>query len=98
MEAESGTDGSLKNMEWKTFLVTRAELDYKGIGRAGWVGDYMDPYSFLNLFYTKGGDNGTGWWDPEFVRLLDEAIALWIRVSDMSCWPRPKLTCWRPNL
>ena len=63
----------LKNMEWKTFLVTRAELDYKGIGRAGWVGDYMDPYSFLNLFYTKGGDNGTGWWDPEFVRLLDEA-------------------------
>jgi oligopeptide transport system substrate-binding protein len=63
----------LKNMEWKTFLVTRAELDYKGVGRAGWVGDYMDPYSFLNLFYTKGGDNGTGWWDPEFVRLLDEA-------------------------
>ena len=44
----------LKNMEWKTFLVTRAELDYKGIGRAGWVGDYMDPYSFLNLFLHQG--------------------------------------------
>ena len=63
----------LKNMEWKTFLVVRAALDYKGIGRAGWVGDYMDPFTFLNIFYTPGGDNGTGWWDPEYVRLLDEA-------------------------
>ena len=63
----------LKNMEWKTFLVVRAALDYKGIGRAGWVGDYMDPFTFLNLFYTAGGDNGTGWWDPTFVRLLDQA-------------------------
>ena len=33
----------------------------------------MDPFTFLNIFYTAGGDNGTGWWDPEYVRLLDEA-------------------------
>ncbi|NNE98761.1 MAG: peptide ABC transporter substrate-binding protein, partial [Pyrinomonadaceae bacterium] len=42
----------LRNMEWKTFLNVRKELDYDGIGRAGWVGDYMDPYTFLGLFYT----------------------------------------------
>lgn len=63
----------LKNMEWKTFLDMRAKVDYKGFARSGWVGDYMDPFTFLNLFYTNAGDNGTGWWDPKYVALLDEA-------------------------
>ena len=57
----------LKNMEWKTFLDYRAKLEYKGVARTGWVGDYMDPYTFLDLFSTKTGDNGTGWSPPEFV-------------------------------
>ena len=63
----------LKNMEWKTFLASRAALEYKGFARSGWVGDYMDPFTFLNLFYTKAGDNGTGWWDPKYVQVLDDA-------------------------
>jgi oligopeptide transport system substrate-binding protein len=63
----------LKNMEWKTFLNVRKELDYKGMGRAGWVGDYMDPFTFLNLFYSENNDSSTGWFDPKFDRLMDEA-------------------------
>jgi oligopeptide transport system substrate-binding protein len=63
----------LKNMEWKTFLDYRAKLEYKGVARTGWVGDYMDPYTFLDLFSTKTGDNGTGWSPPEFVAALREA-------------------------
>jgi len=64
---------SIKNMEWKTFLATRAALDYKGIARAGWIGDYMDPYSFLALFTTVAGDNGTGWLDRKYVAILEAA-------------------------
>jgi oligopeptide transport system substrate-binding protein len=41
----------LKNMEWKTFLPVRKAVDYDGMARAGWVGDYMDPNTFLKLFY-----------------------------------------------
>jgi oligopeptide transport system substrate-binding protein len=63
----------LKNMEWKTFLDYRAKLQYKGVARTGWVGDYMDPYTFLDLFSTKGGDNGTGWSTPEFVAAINAA-------------------------
>jgi oligopeptide transport system substrate-binding protein len=63
----------LKNMEWKTFLDYRAKLEYKGVGRAGWVGDYMDPNTFLELFITKTGDNGTGWYDQKYVDTLKAA-------------------------
>jgi oligopeptide transport system substrate-binding protein len=32
----------------------------------------MDPFTFLGLFYT-GGNNGTGWVDPKYIAMLDEA-------------------------
>ncbi|MFL6466990.1 MAG: peptide ABC transporter substrate-binding protein [Pyrinomonadaceae bacterium] len=63
----------LKNMEWKTFLSYRKKLEFSGMARAGWVGDYMDPFSFLNLFYSETNDSSTGWWDPKYDQLLDEA-------------------------
>jgi len=63
----------LKNIEWKTFLDSRAKLQYSGAARAGWVGDYMDPYTFLDLFSTEFGDNGTGWSPPEYVAMLRRA-------------------------
>ena len=63
----------LKNVEWKTFLDMRSKLEYKGFARAGWVGDYMDPYTFLTLFSVAGHDNGTGWLDQKYVQMLRAA-------------------------
>lgn len=63
----------LENMEFKTFLPKLNKVDYQGFGRRGWVGDYMDPYTFLYLFYSPQNAGATGWWDPKFDRLLDEA-------------------------
>jgi oligopeptide transport system substrate-binding protein len=60
-------------MEFKSFLVERSALRFKGFARSGWVGDYMDPVTFLNLYYTPRGDNGTGWWDPKYVAMIDDA-------------------------
>lgn len=65
----------LKNMEWKTFLTYRKKLEYSGFGRAGWVGDYMDPFTFLYLFYGEKNDSSSGWFDPKYDKLLDEANA-----------------------
>ena len=62
----------LRNMEWRTFLEARAKLDYKGFSRGAWSADYMDPFTFLGLFYT-GGESGTGWLDPKYVAMLDDA-------------------------
>jgi oligopeptide transport system substrate-binding protein len=63
----------IRVMEGKTFFRAQAALDYKGVSRTGWSADYMDPYTFLSIFYTPSGTNATGWYDPKYVQLLDEA-------------------------
>jgi len=63
----------IKPMEQKTFLDARAKLDYKGIARNGWSADYMDPFTFLGLYYTDSSNNGTGWFDSRYAELLDAA-------------------------
>jgi oligopeptide transport system substrate-binding protein len=63
----------IKVMEQKTSLAARARLEYRGLFRTGWGADYMDPFTFLGLYYTPAGNNGTGWWDPKYAALLDEA-------------------------
>jgi len=67
-----GITVGLRNMEWKTFLDARAKLEYKGFARGAWGADYMDPFTFLSLFYI-GGENGTGWVDAKYIAMLDEA-------------------------
>lgn len=67
-----GITVTLRNMDWKTFLSHKDKVDYKGFGRGAWGADYMDPFTFLSMF-TTGGESGTGWSDPKFDALLDEA-------------------------
>jgi ABC-type oligopeptide transport system substrate-binding subunit len=63
----------LRNMEFRTFLGVRNRREYRGIARAGWVGDYMDPYTFLDIFSTPDGNNGTGWFEPRYLEMLRNA-------------------------
>ena len=67
-----GVTIGLRNMEWKTFLAAKENLEFKGFMRGAWGADYMDPFTFLSLFYTAG-ESGTGWQDPKYVAMLDEA-------------------------
>jgi oligopeptide transport system substrate-binding protein len=68
-----GATISLRVMENKTYFKAQTSLDYKGVARTGWSADYLDPFTFLGIFYTPAGSNGTGWWDPKYVELLDQA-------------------------
>lgn len=67
-------DIELYNQEWKVYLETRNRMEYD-IARAGWVGDYMDPGSFLDIWQTEENDslNDTGWSNPRFDELLKRA-------------------------
>ena len=43
------------------------------IYRSTWIGDYVDPNSFLDLWVTGAANNQTGWSNPEYDRLIAEA-------------------------
>ncbi|EMI43869.1 peptide ABC transporter substrate-binding protein [Rhodopirellula sp. SWK7] len=64
----------LQNMEWGSFLDKTNQIDYD-IARAGWIADYADPNTFLDLWLTDGPQNSTGWSNAEFDRLLKSAAA-----------------------
>jgi len=51
-----GIKCELWNQEWKTYLVTQREHDFQ-VSRAGWVGDYQDPNTFLDMFGTGSAMN-----------------------------------------
>jgi oligopeptide transport system substrate-binding protein len=63
----------LENKEWKVYLDAQNLLDFD-IARAGWIGDYMDPITFLEMFTTDNGNNDTGWSNPEYDRLIHAAF------------------------
>ncbi len=67
-----GIDIELVNMEWKVYLAQTQSGNYD-IARAGWIGDYMDPNSFLDLWVTDGGNNRTGWSNLDYDALIRKA-------------------------
>ena len=46
----------LENQEWNTFLNTRKAGDYS-MARNGWLADYNDPISFLDMWVSTSGNN-----------------------------------------
>ncbi len=67
-----GLNVILTNVDWKVYLAreTQGEFD---ISRAGWIGDYPDPFTFLDMMVTNRGNNKTGWSNSEFDKILKNA-------------------------
>jgi len=62
-------DVTIANQEWKVYLDAVSTMNYD-VGRRGWIGDYVDPNNFLDLFLTDGGNNNTGFADPIYDDLI----------------------------
>ena len=54
--ANIGIEMKLENQEWATLLQTRKNGDYT-VTRNGWLADYNDPISFLDMWTTSSGNN-----------------------------------------
>ncbi|MDD2397553.1 MAG: peptide ABC transporter substrate-binding protein, partial [Tissierellia bacterium] len=54
--AQYGINMTIEKQEWSTFLNTRKNGDYS-VARNGWLGDYNDPISFLDMWITTSGNN-----------------------------------------
>lgn len=64
-------DVTLLNQEWKVYLDTVSGKNYQ-IARAGWIGDYVDPNNFLDMFICDGGNNRTSWCNTDYDQLILE--------------------------
>lgn len=63
----------LEKQEWGEYRERVSDLEYD-IARSSWVGDYLDPSSFLDIFELPMSPlNRTGWEHPEYSRLVGEA-------------------------
>ncbi len=67
-----GVEVGLVNQEWKVYLATTERLDY-WIARGGWIGDYLDPNTYLDLWLSENGNNRTGFADPGYDALINRA-------------------------
>ncbi|UUO05531.1 peptide ABC transporter substrate-binding protein [Blastopirellula sp. J2-11] len=65
-------DVELRNLEWSVFLASSRNLEFD-IARAGWIADYPDPNTFLDMFVTDGENNQTGWSNAEYDRLIHDS-------------------------
>jgi oligopeptide transport system substrate-binding protein len=65
-------DVSIEQAEWGTYLNRMIKLDY-GLCSGGWIGDYPDPTTFLDMWKTGDGSNRTGWGSQHYEDLLAKA-------------------------
>tara|TARA_B100001123_G_scaffold445364_2_gene596746 strand:+ start:581 stop:2266 length:1686 start_codon:yes stop_codon:yes gene_type:complete len=66
-----GVTIKIRQLEWTTYLDTMFKQEYD-LAAGGWVGDYLDPLTFLDMWIEGGGNNRTGWSNEKFEALLAE--------------------------
>lgn len=68
-QEELGVTVTLSNSDWAVFLQTRKDGEYS-IARNGWIADYNDPTSFLDMWVTGGGNNDAQYSNAEYDALI----------------------------
>lgn len=63
----------LVNQEWKVFLRERGGAGGYNLYRFGWIGDYLDPNAFLEIFTRDSGNNMSGWKNAEYDNYILQA-------------------------
>lgn len=68
-----GVTAQLQNVEWKEKLRRGQNQEFQ-ITRAGWIGDYNDPITFLEIFLSNDGNNDGRYNNPKFDELVRNAM------------------------
>ncbi len=67
-----GVQTRLINEEFRVFLQNRQLRRNTEVFRAGWIGDYQDAFTFLELFHSEHRRNDSGYANPRYDRLLEQ--------------------------
>ena len=69
---ELGINTTLENVEFKV-KIDRENAHQFDISRSGWVGDYLDPMTFMDLWITGASNNYVSYSNPEYHKVVKEA-------------------------
>ena len=69
-----GVNVGLEELEIKVFRQKLHDTQF-GIARASWTGDYNDVSTFLDCYRTGSENNDTGWSNPRYDQLMDQAAS-----------------------
>ena len=58
-------NATIRAEEAKVWFDSMHTMNYD-VCRTGWIGDYVDPFSFLGIFITGGGNNDCGFANPAY--------------------------------
>lgn len=67
-----GIEIGLENVEFQVKLDREQSGDYQ-ISRAGWIGDFMDPLTFLDLWWSDSAFNDVKYNNPQYDELIKTA-------------------------
>lgn len=70
-----GIEVKLQNQEWAVFQDARHSGNFT-IARAGWLGDYADPMTMLDLWLSYSGNNDCHWNNAEYDKLIEDSKLL----------------------
>ncbi|MEX0643008.1 MAG: peptide ABC transporter substrate-binding protein [Pirellulales bacterium] len=68
-QRELGITVTLRNEEWASAQESQQRMDFM-LSRRSWIGDYLDPNTFLDMFLTGGENNNTGFSNAKYDRLI----------------------------
>ncbi|MCU0748890.1 MAG: peptide ABC transporter substrate-binding protein [Akkermansiaceae bacterium] len=63
---------TIEQKDWGSYIAAQQSLNFD-MALAGWIGDYLDPTTFLDMWTKGNGNNNTGWDSPRYSGLLREA-------------------------
>lgn len=69
-----GLEIGVRTESSSVFYDTQMRLDYE-VSRAGWIADFIEPISFLDMWTTGNQNNNTGWSNPKYDQLIRDSYA-----------------------
>ena len=75
------------------FLETRSKGDYS-ICRNGWIADYNDPVSFLDMFMTDNGNNDAHYSNAEYDAIMTKVLSYSDAAGRMELMHQPRICSW----
>ncbi|MBA3848544.1 MAG: peptide ABC transporter substrate-binding protein [Opitutus sp.] len=84
---ELGVTVTISPVEQKTWVKNQQSLAY-AISTARWVGDFVDPVTFLDMFVGGGTNNWTGWADADYDAALAAAARAGAREDRFAAFQR----------